>query len=204
MTLKNIRKLYIALHGGTNASPTAFTTATEDSDSVLDLASSYPKCTIDEHEPPLGIPEMQLDDPAPRWGYRRSSNAWRLVHTRIASYSTARSTFDLLCARFFHVCSAGLYLLRISFSFSIPPLVRSADHFSPHISSPSHNCVGVVCTRWARIGAEPHRIKLAGAPVHAMHARESSLSLLSLISSFFFLNPSLYPAHVPIDTEAVT
>jgi hypothetical protein len=64
MTLKNIRKLYIALHEGTNASPTAFTTATEDEDPVLDLAGSYPKCTIDEHET-LNIPELQLDDPAP-------------------------------------------------------------------------------------------------------------------------------------------
>jgi hypothetical protein len=64
MTLKNIRKLYIALHEGTDASPTAFSTATEDGDPVLDLASSYPKCTIDGHKP-LDIPELKLDDPAP-------------------------------------------------------------------------------------------------------------------------------------------
>ncbi|KAI0298944.1 hypothetical protein BC826DRAFT_90024 [Russula brevipes] len=51
MTLKNIRKLYIALHEGTNASPTAFSTATEDGDPVLDLARSYPKCTIGEMNP---------------------------------------------------------------------------------------------------------------------------------------------------------
>jgi hypothetical protein len=60
MTLKNIRKLYIALHEGTDASPTAFTTATEDGDPVLDLPFSYPRCTIGEHKHPLGIPELQL------------------------------------------------------------------------------------------------------------------------------------------------
>ncbi|KAI0246125.1 hypothetical protein BJV78DRAFT_195640 [Lactifluus subvellereus] len=46
--LKNIRKVYIALHEGTGALPTAFTT-TDDRDPVLDEKESYPMCTIVDH-----------------------------------------------------------------------------------------------------------------------------------------------------------
>jgi hypothetical protein len=42
-TLKNIRKVYIALHEGTNALPIGFTT-TDDSDDALDDITSYPIC----------------------------------------------------------------------------------------------------------------------------------------------------------------
>ena len=66
-TLKNIRKLYIALHKGTSASPPEFLATTDDGDSVLDKAASYPTCTIAGHRPSPSqhVPHLQLDDPPP-------------------------------------------------------------------------------------------------------------------------------------------
>jgi len=61
-TLKNIRKLYIALH---KCSDTAFYTTTDDRDSILDNPKSYPMCDIDDHHPSPPIPDLQFDEPTP-------------------------------------------------------------------------------------------------------------------------------------------
>jgi hypothetical protein len=45
-TLKRIRCLYIALHYGTNAAPTAFSASTDDANTILLQPSSYPFCDI--------------------------------------------------------------------------------------------------------------------------------------------------------------
>ena len=44
VVLGSIRHLYIDLHRGTKAAPTAFSTSTSDTDEVLDHPSSYPYC----------------------------------------------------------------------------------------------------------------------------------------------------------------
>ncbi|KAH9056357.1 hypothetical protein EDB87DRAFT_1687577 [Lactarius vividus] len=49
-TLKNVRKVYIALHEHSVAHSTAFA-ATDDGDAALDDITSYPICTIPGHEP---------------------------------------------------------------------------------------------------------------------------------------------------------
>ena len=66
MTLKNIRKLYIALHdtGSSYTPPTAFFTTTDDRDAVLDNPTTYPFCTIDCHRPSRVL-DLQFDEPAP-------------------------------------------------------------------------------------------------------------------------------------------
>jgi hypothetical protein len=58
--LKNIRKVYIALHEGTHALPTALTII-DDCDAALDDIASYPMCTVDSHESflPGGPPNLQ-------------------------------------------------------------------------------------------------------------------------------------------------
>ena len=48
--LRSIGQLYIALHQGTDAAPTAFDASTRDLD-ILDEPSSYPFCNIDTHHP---------------------------------------------------------------------------------------------------------------------------------------------------------
>ena len=60
VTLKNIRKVYIALHEGTDALPTAFTTI-DDCNVTLDDIASYPMCAIDSHGSslPSGPPKLQ-------------------------------------------------------------------------------------------------------------------------------------------------
>ena len=60
VTLKNIRKVYIALHEGTDALPTAFATL-DDCDDALNHIASYPTCDIDSHESslPNGPPKLQ-------------------------------------------------------------------------------------------------------------------------------------------------
>jgi len=47
--LRSIRQLYIALHQGTDAAPTAFDSSTRDLDEILRQPSSYPLCNIDTH-----------------------------------------------------------------------------------------------------------------------------------------------------------
>ena len=49
LILRHIRKIYIALHQGTDATPTAFDTTTDDYANVLFYPSSYPSCYIPRH-----------------------------------------------------------------------------------------------------------------------------------------------------------
>jgi hypothetical protein len=62
-TLRNIRRLYIALHECSGKQP--FYTATDDRDPILDNPKSYPMCTTDDHCPSDPIPDLQFDDPTP-------------------------------------------------------------------------------------------------------------------------------------------
>jgi hypothetical protein len=61
LTLKSIRRLYTTLHEETISAPTAFSTTTDDRNRVLDDATSYPKCRINEHRHSTPIPELKLD-----------------------------------------------------------------------------------------------------------------------------------------------
>ena len=58
--LKSIRRLYITLHDKTISSPTAFSLITDDGDRVLNDASSYPKCRIDEHHHSIPVLDLEL------------------------------------------------------------------------------------------------------------------------------------------------
>ena len=49
--LHGLRHLYLSLHQGTDAAPTAFSTSTDDLSHVLFLPSSYPFCNISSHQP---------------------------------------------------------------------------------------------------------------------------------------------------------
>ena len=63
-TLKNIRKLYLVIHKGTSAYPTAFSGATDDADSVLDDPNSYCTCSLAGHGPCKNVPELIIEEPA--------------------------------------------------------------------------------------------------------------------------------------------
>ena len=58
--LREIRLLYITLHQGTRAAPTAFSSSTQFYDVILSFPSSYPLCDITSHHPdsttPLPLP----------------------------------------------------------------------------------------------------------------------------------------------------
>ena len=49
--LHEIRQLYISLHEGTDAAPTAFSASTDRPDPILKRLSSYPLCNIASHRP---------------------------------------------------------------------------------------------------------------------------------------------------------
>ena len=49
--LKDIRHLYIALHQGTDAAPTAFSATTDKHSNILFESSSYPFCNLASHRP---------------------------------------------------------------------------------------------------------------------------------------------------------
>ncbi|KAH9983055.1 hypothetical protein BJV74DRAFT_54400 [Russula compacta] len=61
--LKNIHKLYVALHEGSSTFPIAFSTTTG-SHPVLNHPMTYPLCTTQGHRPSLPVPELQLDEPS--------------------------------------------------------------------------------------------------------------------------------------------
>ena len=72
LILRDIRHIYIDLHRGTDAVPTAFTDATDSFDAILEQPSSYPLCDIASHHPdstthPISIsgavPPTQPGDP---------------------------------------------------------------------------------------------------------------------------------------------
>ncbi|KAI9462056.1 hypothetical protein F5148DRAFT_238892 [Russula earlei] len=63
VTLKSIRRVYISLHRGTSAFPTAFSNTTNDVDPVLNEARSYPMCTL--HRPSLAIQPLLSPDVTP-------------------------------------------------------------------------------------------------------------------------------------------
>ena len=71
LVLKRIRDLYISLHQGTDAAPTAFSPSTDSLDSILEQPSSYPLCNIPGHRPdsiahvPLLIQSAQSPDASP-------------------------------------------------------------------------------------------------------------------------------------------
>jgi hypothetical protein len=65
MTLKNIRKLYIALHGSPGTPPTADCSTTDDPDAVLDHPEHYSMCTLGDHSPALPNPDLEFDEPDP-------------------------------------------------------------------------------------------------------------------------------------------
>jgi len=58
--LKATRHIYVALHQGTDATPTGFSASTKGVDDVLDQPSSYPLCNIPDHlpnsTPPIHLP----------------------------------------------------------------------------------------------------------------------------------------------------
>jgi len=63
--LRSIRQLYIALHQGTDAAPTAFDASTADENHILRQPSSYPLCTIATHHPNSAVPHLaRLDHPS--------------------------------------------------------------------------------------------------------------------------------------------
>jgi hypothetical protein len=76
VTLKNIRKLYTALHESSGSPPTAFYTTTDDQDPVLDNPDSYPMCTVDGHRPSR-VPDLQFDEPLFEPAFERAFVATR-------------------------------------------------------------------------------------------------------------------------------
>ena len=70
--LKDLRHLYIALHQGTDAAPTAFSPSTDRFDPIMFAPSSYPSCDIPSHrpdsiahsaDPPIPIPTQPGHSP---------------------------------------------------------------------------------------------------------------------------------------------
>ncbi|KAH9983040.1 hypothetical protein BJV74DRAFT_852189, partial [Russula compacta] len=90
--LKNVRKLYVALHKGTSGSPTEFSATTDDGDPVLDRATSYPTCTVAGHRPSPSqlVPPLQLDEPPPEMPNPPPAAAYSTV-TNPASHAAQAS-----------------------------------------------------------------------------------------------------------------
>jgi hypothetical protein len=73
--LREIRQLYISLHQGTNAAPTAFSISTAHFDNVLRQPSSYPLCNIHSHRPNSTAHGSITDSPTVPRQVKEVSNA---------------------------------------------------------------------------------------------------------------------------------
>ena len=82
--LRSIRHLYIPLHQGTDAAPTAFSPSTHPLDRILSLPSSYPLCNIPSHCPdsiahlPVPVPTQPAHSPG------RSTSGRSTVNNAVA------------------------------------------------------------------------------------------------------------------------
>ena len=93
LILNKARRLYITLHEGTNSSPTAFSTTTEDGNRDLDDTISYPRCLVIGHHPSRSVPALQINEP-PSHGPRNarfSINDPTEVTPEVSSVSTPLS-----------------------------------------------------------------------------------------------------------------
>jgi len=85
--LREIRHLYIDLHQGTDAAPTAFDASTDDRDSILNQPSSYLLCNIPTHHPHSTLPlPTQLDDQSHLEGQPIPDGNSRLQHAEEPSF----------------------------------------------------------------------------------------------------------------------
>ena len=128
-TLKNIRKLYIALHESSGTPPTPLYTTTDDRDPVLDDPMSYPKCKIDGHRPSQ-IPDLQFDEPTPDPAF--TPNSLRMP-TLTPPYPPAQPSTSFAS---FHASSPYL-TLPASFH-------RGAPFVDPRFHSSSSSDVGIL------------------------------------------------------------
>ena len=62
-TLIGFRRLYIALHDGTNGAPTAFSSSTTDDDQILRRPTSYPLCNLRDHQADVGATGHTIHPP---------------------------------------------------------------------------------------------------------------------------------------------
>ena len=62
-TLIGFRRLYIALHDGTNGAPTAFSSSTTDDDQILRKPTSYPLCNLRDHQADVGATGHTIHPP---------------------------------------------------------------------------------------------------------------------------------------------
>jgi hypothetical protein len=89
--LREIRHLYIALHQGTDAAPTAFSTSTDSLHSIMDQPSSYPLCDIASHHSGstahVQVPVASGTVPPPT--QPGDSPAYASPHRSTLDYSTA-------------------------------------------------------------------------------------------------------------------
>ena len=85
--LREIRHLYIDLHQGTDAAPTAFDASTDDRDSILNQPSSYLLCNIPTHHPHSTVLlPTQLDDPSRLEGQPIPDGSARPQHAEELSF----------------------------------------------------------------------------------------------------------------------
>ncbi|KAH9972228.1 hypothetical protein BJV77DRAFT_1154981 [Russula vinacea] len=94
LILKDLRHLYIALHQGTDAAPTAFSASTYRFDPILFEPSTYPSCDIPSHrpdsiahsaDPPIPIPTQPGHSPdAPPGHSTYSTSGCSTVNNAVA------------------------------------------------------------------------------------------------------------------------
>ena len=129
--LREIRLLYISLHQGTDAAPTAFSASTGQYDRILYEPSSYPLCDIASHRPdPLLHP--------PPTG--RSTALWQVEQASILSIAGPSSPSDLTTPGKFGDSSQALETTEPAFpvhTSSYPTDASPPDAALPHIPPPA-------------------------------------------------------------------
>jgi len=137
MTLKNIRRLYMALHEGTPSSPVAFSSFTDDGASVLDHGTSYAKCTIDQHHPHQTVLNLRSVGPFPNVaGNTRSHSSTGTIITTPSMSSVFVSALSSL-RTMHHVLTPVTSPSSISSTDHISQMTRTRSGDVPTMAEPA-------------------------------------------------------------------
>ncbi|KAI0246551.1 hypothetical protein BJV78DRAFT_1253830 [Lactifluus subvellereus] len=155
LILRHIRNIYIELHQGTNAAPTAFSASTCTEDGILGDAWSYPFCNIGSHHPansqsssglpvrrPISAPFYgSPHEPDIYYGLRNEialrARSGESYHSRLDSINTLRNIYIALpwdieaAPAAIPICTAGSDL--------IPPFHPPAEPGVPSTSTQNPN-----------------------------------------------------------------
>jgi hypothetical protein len=197
--LREIRHLFLTLHQGTDAAPTAFSASTEDFDDVLLKPSSYPLCDIASHPPDsTTVPLLtQPGDPPDTPPHHSTSNGSTVLRQEATIIAGPPSSPDLTISR---DPAASPALPAQTTDASSPGAVAAALEDIPSASTLSYPLEGTAQQDIVASCAEPdisETLSVASTPAPTSGAASNSDPLRPASPGIGFSTPASPPSRVP-------